>query len=79
MLTQAVARALDLEHDGMMEKSVQQCRRDHGVAKDIAPLGKTAIGRHDHGALFVAGVDQLEEEIAAARYDRQVADLVDDQ
>ena len=28
---------------------------------------------------LVAGVDELEEQIAAAGHDRQVADLVDDQ
>src|SRR3546814_5629256 len=33
----------------------------------------------DHGAAFIAGVDQLEEQVAAAWDDRQVADLVDDQ
>ena len=35
-------------------------------AEHLAPFGKAAIGGQDHGALFVAGVDQLEEQIAAA-------------
>ena len=30
-------------------------------------------------AFFVAGVDELEEQVAAAGRDRQVADLVDDE
>jgi hypothetical protein len=33
----------------------------------------------DHRALFVPGVDELEEEIAAAGRDWEVADLVDDE
>src|SRR3546814_10081923 len=45
----------------------------------LAPFGKAAVGGEDHGAAFIAGVDQLEEQVAAAWDDRQVADLVDDQ
>jgi hypothetical protein len=33
----------------------------------------------DHGALFVTGVDELKEEIAAVRNDREIADLIDDE
>ena len=32
----------------------------------LAPLGEAAVGGEDHGALLVAGVDQLEEQIAGA-------------
>jgi hypothetical protein len=42
-------------------------------------LRKAAIGGHDHGALFVTRVDKSEEQIAAAGYHWEVADLVDDQ
>ena len=40
---------------------------------------KPAIGGKDGGALLVAGVDQLEEQVGAAGLDRQVADLIDDE
>ena len=40
---------------------------------------KPRFGGEDHGALLVAGVDELEEQIAAAVNDRQVTDLIDDQ
>ena len=63
----------------MVEEPVQQGRGDDGIAKNFAPFGKAAIGGEDHGALFVAGVDELEEQIAAAGNDRQVADFVDDE
>lgn len=36
------------------------------------------VRSEDHRALVIAGVDQLEEQIAAARHDREVTDLVDD-
>ena len=49
-----------------------------GSPKTLAPFGEAAVGGEDHGALFVAGVDELEEQIAAAGNDRQVADFVDD-
>ncbi len=79
VLAEAVARSFDLDDDRMVEKAVQQCGGDHGISEDLAPFGEAAIGGEDHGALLVAGVDELEEEIAAAGNDRQVVDLVDDQ
>ena len=63
----------------MVKQSVEQGRRDDGIAENVAPFGKAAVRGEDHCALFVAGVDELEEQIAAARRDREVSDLVDDQ
>ena len=63
----------------MMKQPIQQRGGDDGIAEDLAPFGKAAIGGEDHGAALVAGVDELEEQIAAAVNDRQVADFVDDQ
>ena len=79
MLAKAIAGALDLNDDGMVKQAVQQRGCDHGIAEDLAPFGEAAVGGEDHGALFVAGVDQLEEQVAAAGYDGQISDLVDDQ
>lgn len=79
MLAKPIARAFDLDDDGMMEQSVEERGGNDGIAEDVAPFGEAAIGGEDHGALLVAGVDELEEEIAATGNDRQVADLVDDQ
>ncbi len=56
---QAVAGAVDLDDDGVVEQAVEQRGRDDGATEDFAPFGKAAVGREDHGALFVAGVDQL--------------------
>ena len=79
VLTQAVAGAFDLDHHGMMEQSVEQRGGDDGIAEDLAPFGKAAVGGEDHRAFLVARVDELEEQVAAAVGDRQVADLVDDE
>jgi hypothetical protein len=68
-----------LQDDGMMQEAVEQRGGDDGIAADVSPLGEAAVRGEDHGALFVASVDELEEEIAAAGNDREVADLVDNE
>ena len=79
VLAHAVARTFDLDHDGMVQQPVEQCGGDDGIAEDVAPFGEAPVGGEDHGALFVSGVDELEEQVGAARRDRQVPDLVDDE
>ena len=76
MLAQAIARALDLDDDGVVKEPVQEGRGHDGITEELAPFGKAAVGGEDHGAFFVAGVDELEEQIAAAGNDGQVADFV---
>jgi hypothetical protein len=79
MLSQPVARSFDLDDYGVVKQPIEQCRGDNGVAKNLTPFGEAAIGGEDHGAALVAGIDELEEQIAAARDDRQISDLVHDQ
>jgi hypothetical protein len=47
----------------MVKQPIEQRGGDDRVAEDLAPFGKAAVGSQDHGALFVAGVDELEEEV----------------
>ena len=75
----AVAGPLDLYDDRVMEQPIQQGCGDDGIAKHLAPLGKAAVGRQDHGAAFVARVDQLKEQVPRGSAQCDVADLVDDQ
>ena len=63
----------------MVKQAVEQCSGDDGIAEDLAPLGKAAVGGEDHRALLVARVDELKEQVSAAVGDWQVADLVDDE
>jgi hypothetical protein len=63
----------------VVQQTIKKRGRDNLIAEDVAPLGEAAVGGQDHGAFFVASVDQLEEQIAADGNDWQVADFIDDQ
>jgi hypothetical protein len=79
MLAQAVAGTLDLNDDDVVKQPVQQRNCDDGIAKNFAPFAEAAIRGQDHRPPLVAGVDQLEEQIAGAGADGEIADLIDDQ
>ena len=79
MAAQPVARAFDLDDDGVVHEQAEECRGDDRAAEDLAPFGEAAVRGQDHRAFIVADVDQLEEQVAATGHDRQVADLVDDE
>jgi hypothetical protein len=79
VLAQPIAGTLDLHDDGVVQQSVKQCRGYDRIAEYLAPLGEAPVGGEDQGALLVAGVDQLEEQIAGAGPDAQVSDLIDDE
>src|SRR6187200_405762 len=79
MLPQAVAGALDLDDDGVVQEAVEERGGDDRVTEDLAPLGEAPVGGEDHRAALVARVDQLEEQAAAVGDDRQITDLIDDQ
>jgi hypothetical protein len=63
----------------VVEQAIEERGGDNGIAEDLAPFCEAAVRGEDHGALLVAGVDELEKQIAAAVNDRQVTDLIDDQ
>jgi hypothetical protein len=50
-----------------------------GSPKTSPPFCEAAVRGEDHGSLFVSCIDELEEQIAAAGNDWQIADFVDDQ
>ncbi len=79
MLAQPVGGPLDGNHDGVVQQPVEQRRGHHGVAEDLRPFAEAAVAGEDQGTTLVAGVDELEEQVRAARGERQVADLVDDE
>ena len=79
MFPQPIGMPLDLDDDGMVQQAVQQGGGHDVVAEEGAPVPEAAIGGKDGGALLVAGIDQLEEQVGAAGFDRQVADLIDDE
>ena len=79
VFAQPVAGAFDVDDDGVVEQSVEQGGGDDGIAEQLAPFREAAVGGEDHGALLVAGVDELEEQVGGAAVDGDVADLVDDE
>ena len=68
VFAQAVGRALDFDDHGVMEEAVEQSGGQDVVAEDFAPVAEAAVGGEDHGALFVACVDELEEQVGAAGF-----------
>ncbi len=44
VLAQAVARAFDLDDDGMVEQAIEQRGCDDRIAEDFFPLGKATVG-----------------------------------
>ena len=79
MFPQPIGMSLNLDDDGRVQQAVQQGGGHDVIAEDSAPVPEAAIGGEDGGALLVAGIDQLEEQVGAAGLQGQVADLIDDQ
>ena len=79
MLPEAVTVAVDLDDNGVMEEPIEECRCDYAIPEDLAPLGKAPVAGQYYGTLFVAGVDELKEQVRATAFQRQIAHLVDDQ
>jgi hypothetical protein len=77
MLTEAVARTLDMHDDGMVQEPIQQGCGDDRIPEDLSPFGETSITGQDHGATFISGVDELEEQVSGSSADSEVSDLID--
>ena len=60
VLTQSVARALDLNDDGVVQQTIEQGRGHDGIAEHLTPFRKAAVRGQDHRALLIARVDELE-------------------
>ena len=75
---QAIGVALDIDDNGMVQQAVKQGGGHDVVAEDGSPVPAAAIGGKDGSALLVTGIDELEEQVGAAGFDGQVADLIDD-
>jgi len=62
----------------VVDESVDHRGGDDLVAEDLAPAAEGQVaGDHDR-ALFVAGGDELEEQVRRVVVEGYVADLVDD-
>ncbi|RXH31891.1 hypothetical protein XH99_10410 [Bradyrhizobium nanningense] len=43
MFAEAIARALDLDDDGVVKQAIEQRGSDDGIAEDLSPLGEAAV------------------------------------
>jgi hypothetical protein len=77
VLSQPIAGAFDLYDHGVVKQPVKQGRGDDRIAKNVAPFSKSPVRCQNHCALLVAGIDQLEEQVAGAGTDGQVSDLIE--
>jgi hypothetical protein len=79
MMPHPVPVAAALPDVAVMHEAVDQRRRHHLIAEDLAPFLEALVrGQHRRGVL-VATRHELEEEHRPGPIDRQVVDLVDDE
>ena len=74
-----VGVALDVDDFGVVDEPIDHGGGDGVVAEDFAPAAEGLVRGHDDGGAFVAGGDELEEQVRGFGFEGQVADLVDDQ
>ena len=43
VLTEAIARALDLDDDGVVKQPIEERGCDNGIAEDLAPFCEAAV------------------------------------
>lgn len=59
-----------------MDDAVDHRGGDGLVAEDVAPAGEWQVRCQDQRGVFVAGRDELEEQVRGVLLEREVADLV---
>ena len=73
------AVAPDVDDVTVMDEPVDQRRRHHVVAEDLAPFLEALVRGQHGGCVFVATGHELKEEHRPRASDGEVADLIDDQ
>ena len=74
-----VAVALEGDDLGVVDEPVDHGGGDDVVAEDFAPAAEGLVAGDDQAGAFVAGGDELEEQVRGFGFERDVADLVDDE
>jgi hypothetical protein len=62
-----------------MQQPVEHRGGDNEVPEDLSPRSQAPIAGENHWSAFVTPANQLQEQIRSQPFDRQVADLGDDQ
>jgi hypothetical protein len=79
LFLQAVAVATDGDHVAVVEKPIENSGCHHGIAEHGPPFSDTAIAGEQNRASLVTTTDELKEKMRGVGFERQVAQLVDDQ
>jgi hypothetical protein len=74
---ESVGVAFEGDDFGVVDEPVDHGGGDDVVAEHFAPASEGFVGGDDQGGAFVAGGDELEEQVGGFRFERDVADLVD--
>jgi site-specific DNA recombinase len=72
-------RSLGGDDFGVVDEPVDHGRGDDVVTEDLAPAAEHFVAGHDQARAFVSARYQLEEQVCCFGFERDVADLVDDQ
>lgn len=74
-----VALALDVEHSGMVKKTVEDSRGQDLVVEDYSPVGEDLVGSEDQAGLLVAAGQEAEKEPRFLPAYGQISHFIDDQ
>ena len=74
---EAPAVVAGLDDVAVMGEPVEQGGRHLGVAEDARPVGEGEVGGDDDRGSLVKPADQVEQELAAALRERQVAEFIE--
>ena len=72
-----VGVAFEGDDFGVVDESVDHGGGDDVVAEHLAPAAEGFVGGDDQAGPFVAGGDELEEQVGCFGFEGDVADLVD--
>ena len=75
----SVALDVHLEDGRVMDEAVDRGERHGGIGEDLAPLAERLVGGDEHGAAFVAGADELEQDAGLGLILGDVGEIVEDQ
>ena len=75
---ESVAVAFEGDDFGVVDEPVDHGGGDGGVTEDFAPAAEGFVAGDDERGSFVAGGDELEEQVGGVGFEGDVADLVDD-
>jgi hypothetical protein len=77
-VAESVAAAFEGEDVGVVDDAVDHGCGDTLVSEDVSPAGEGQVAGQDQAGVFVAGADELEEQVRGVLFEGDVADFVDD-